>query len=218
LPKKPITAAEQHFRELVEAIGSAMLPYGYRRRGNTFARASSECWMMFVLVKSAWSSADSKDVFVEIGVAPKRWLLFNDSPEAVAPPFRNCLWQGRLGFLTPEPGRQKWTIDGADSIHAVLDALLTALTTSALPYLDTCATEQGLLEAYQKTFGAKSFSWIMLRLKFLILADGGDTDELRNMIADYSNIRQPELASPFLHQLARRYPAISDSIKLDHAS
>jgi len=66
------------FKLFLRELNTWLRPFGFKRRGQTFARESDDCWQVVNVQLSAFSPRGEKSLTVNLGVQPKSVQRFRD--------------------------------------------------------------------------------------------------------------------------------------------
>jgi hypothetical protein len=91
--------ADSAVKQLLVELNKGLRPFGFRRRGQTFARQSSECWQVVNVQLSRFSPQNEKSLTVNISVQSKTVLHFRGEDSSKPPLYYACPITFRIGWL-----------------------------------------------------------------------------------------------------------------------
>ena len=173
----------QSVKTLFVELNKRLRPFGFRRRGQTFARQSDECWQVISVQLSRYSQQDEKTLTVNFGVQSKSVLRFRGRGTLTPPLYYTCPINFRIGWLMPGDDIW-WTVRDDASAHAALAEIGEVLRSKALPFLGQLQTDRNILELYE-TGLVLGFEIERDESRLLLLAKAGMSDEVKKRLEEY---------------------------------
>ncbi|WP_420485490.1 DUF4304 domain-containing protein [Intrasporangium calvum] len=142
---------------LRDVVAPVLKSAGYRRSGQTWRRLNSLGDTSIVNVQmSAWNSAETARVYVNLAVVPAPWWdwtrLDLGIPDGKAPLEQHGLYRDRLEPLETERARpDSWTCSDEESAQEAVKDLVGRLTEHGLPLLDRLLDRDRMVEAVRRS-------------------------------------------------------------------
>src|SRR5438477_71865 len=95
------------FERLLKSLRPTCADFGFKRRGQNFVKETVECWGVINFQRSRFSAPDTS-LTINLGIAAKSILSYQERDVSVPPLAHECHWTGlRIGQLMPER-RDRW--------------------------------------------------------------------------------------------------------------
>jgi hypothetical protein len=190
-----MSSAETLFQRLLKDLRPALAPSGFRRRSQNYICESPECWAVINFQKSQWSTVNEKRFTINLAIAAKRILAYQDLSTDAPPRSFACHWETRIGSLLPDNRDKWWTLSDESSYGAVESEVQNTLSEYAVPILKEHLSERGLLDLWSsKTPG--NFELPSLKYKSILLSEQKQFDRLPEIFQRMRDISRGNLAAP----------------------
>jgi hypothetical protein len=176
--------ADSAVKQLLVELNKVLRPFGFRRRGQTFARQSSECWHVVNLQLSRFSPQNEKSLTVNISVHSKAVMHFHGEDPSKSPPYYACPIRFRIGWLMQSRSDKWWTVRDGTSAQIALTEIDEVLQSKGLPFLDGLQTNRNILDLYE-TGEVLGFEIERDETRLLLLATIGANDEAQKRLEEY---------------------------------
>jgi len=176
--------ADSAVKQLLVELNRELRPFGFRRRGQSFARQSSECWQVVNVQLSRFSPQNEKSLTVNIGVHSKTVLHFRGKDSSKPPLYYACPISFRIGWLMQTTSDKWWTVRDEISGQMALTEIDEVLQSKGLPFLDVLQTNKDILDRYE-TGEVLGFEIERDETRLLLLAAIGANDEARKRLEEY---------------------------------
>jgi Domain of unknown function (DUF4304) len=171
---------------LGELVGEQLSPFlkqrGFKRSGLTFERDGAECICIIEFQRSA-GDAGCERFNVNLGIASKRLLAFEDRGLRGRASVQQSHWRTRLGRTLETPADVWWELCVSADVARVSGEVQEALERHALPLMEATATDAALRAEWAagRAHGITEFQ----RLQFLsVLLDDPERREEQALIAE----------------------------------
>jgi Domain of unknown function (DUF4304) len=175
--------ADSAVKRLLVELNVRLRPFGFRRRGQTFARQSAECWQVVNVQLSRFSQLNEKSLTVNIGIHSKTVLRFRSEDSSKPPLYYACPITFRIGWLM-EVNDKWWTVRDETSAQIALTEIDEVLQGKGLPFLDVLQTNKSILDLY-KTGEVLGFEIDRDETRLLLLVFLGANDEAQERLEEY---------------------------------
>jgi len=144
---------------VAEELQPALKARVFQKRAFTFYRRVERNYAIIQLQKSRSSSAQVVEFTINVGVFSTRVHAALDEvtwvPEVKGVPTEpDCQLRRRIGFLAPERRDLWWAIGPTTDRGSLGCAIRTVLESHALPFLESCTTDEGLRDYWLASFGS----------------------------------------------------------------
>lgn len=148
-----MTSSERYIRLVCDEVWQVLKPRGFRRRGQTFSRESSEAFEIVNVQKSTDSTHEAAKLTVNLGVYYKIVDDLFGRPPQTKPMHYDCQYQTRLGRLLEPPEDRWWTMSSDMEVEAAANEILYAVETAGLRALEAVGTLLGAKAALTAGMG-----------------------------------------------------------------
>ena len=135
-----------------------------------------ECWGIINFQKSLYCSANEKKFTVNLAIAAKRILRFNDESEDKPPRYYASHWQNRIGHLIHRESDRWWTLTDEASYEEVFAEAEQLIAGKAVSLIKSHLSEADLLALWDVNVGG--FEYPTLKCKSILLAERGELGAL----------------------------------------
>jgi hypothetical protein len=205
--------ADAAVKTLLRELNKWLRLSGFRRRGQTFARESAECWQVVNVQLSAFSPRNEKSLTVNVGVQSKSVLRFTGEDPSKPPLHYTCPINFRVSWLM-QRNDVWWAVRDDSSARSALVELVDTPQNEGLPFLDSLQTDKDILQLFG-TGQVLGFEMNRDETRLLLLAEtGAGSKEVRQRLDDYEAHWLPtgatERASKFLRAFKNSYALAAD--------
>jgi hypothetical protein len=209
--------ASEWVKWLLKELNVWLRPFGFKRRGQTFAREFDTSWQIINVQLSRFSPSGEKSLTINFGVQSKLLMRFRKEDVSKAPLEYRCPIRFRIGFMRDKRDVW-WKVHDAPSAQTARREITEVFHTNAISFLDEIKTNDDMIRLFEsgQVLGFeidRDETWLVL------LAELGDSAELRERLDDYER-RWPlspaaERASKFLTDLKSTYLALPTYLHSD---
>jgi len=140
MASKKVDPSAEMYKALLGRARELLFPLGYRKKGNTFCRASGVSTQVVNFQRSQWRVDRTEPVSftVNLGVYLH---LGDDAPKHKVE--YECHWRLRIGHLMPDDRDRWWDIGGRHSVETVWKQIQPVFEEAVVPLLDKARTLDG---------------------------------------------------------------------------
>lgn len=169
--------------QILREVDGDLRPLGFRRRAFDFRQESEECWAILNFQKHKSSTEEMQSFTVNLGVASKHVLEFEELAQNRPPMEHECCWRKRLGALLTPASDRWWKVTDAASAKSVSREVREALLTKALPKMEALMRDEELLDVPPGSWVGAIPIFRVHRYKAILAAGLGRQEEMERAIA-----------------------------------
>ena len=193
---------------LSEQVAPLLKREGYRRSGQLFQREADESITVIGYQRSVRETGCDRFT-VNLGIASKRLLDFEDRRTSARMPTERCHWQLRLGRLLDPPRDAWWEICDHADLDKVGQEQVNLLGLRALPTLGQMASDAALREAWLQGKAAGLTELQRLMYLSVLLDQPGLRDKQRKIIEELRAFGEKKGLTPTVNDHLERLAARS---------